>query len=148
MSDNILAVAALEEAVELLEQDNARLRQSNRILRIVNSGLRSKMEIAHRNDEEFKSACQEDILPESPEPALEIANKVMHEILSKPMPGWTYPFQPLVIDAEPESDATGYVDKAAPDSIEYKEIGGLPCLPQEHCQMQFEVLRKSRFETT
>ena len=58
MSEQILAVQALEEAVELLQKENNRLRNNNRILRIVNSGLRSKLEIAQKNDEEFQSLCQ------------------------------------------------------------------------------------------
>jgi hypothetical protein len=58
MSEQILAVQALEEAVELLQEENNRLRNNNRILRIVNSGLRSKLEIAQKNDEEFQSLCQ------------------------------------------------------------------------------------------
>ena len=61
MSEQILAVQALEEAVELLQEENNRLRNNNRILRIVNSGLRSKLEIAKKNDEEFQSLCQSEV---------------------------------------------------------------------------------------
>jgi hypothetical protein len=64
MSEQILVVQALEEALELLQEENARLRNNNRILRIVNSGLRSKLETAQKNDEEFKSLCQLEPEPE------------------------------------------------------------------------------------
>jgi hypothetical protein len=60
MSDDRNYIASLEEAIEDITEDNLRLRNTNRILRAVNSGLRSKLEIAHKNDEEFVSACQWD----------------------------------------------------------------------------------------
>ena len=61
MSEQILAVEALTEAVEFLQEENARLRNNNRILRVVNSALREKLAIANNNDEEFKSLCQNEI---------------------------------------------------------------------------------------
>jgi hypothetical protein len=56
-----LFIAALEESNELLSEENARLRNTNRVLRAVNSGLRSKLEIAQKNDEEFQSLCQAEV---------------------------------------------------------------------------------------
>jgi hypothetical protein len=63
-----LTVDALEEALEDVIEDNTRLRNNVRILRTVNSGLRSKLAIAHKNDEAFVSACQEDVIFEAIEP--------------------------------------------------------------------------------
>lgn len=160
MSDQILAVQALEEAVDLLQQENARLRNNNRILRVVNSALRGQLEIAHRNDEEFKAACEEESLPDSSNfapcteyncdpafpnvttvPCLTQAPVFISSFNANPgtiVPG-ALPFKrQSVYDYTKErgwyeagysystdmiatdSDATGYADKAAPDSIEYK----------------------------
>jgi hypothetical protein len=55
-----LVIQGLEEALEDVIDDNLRLKNTNRILRAVNSGLRSKLAIAHKNDEAFVSACQWD----------------------------------------------------------------------------------------
>ena len=87
MSEQILAVQALEEAVELLQEENNRLRNNNRILRIVNSGLRSKLEIAQKNDEEFQSLCQYEFeVPEAGEYDIEIGVDV------RPKTSWgSYP---------------------------------------------------------
>lgn len=60
MSEENLA-ASLEEAIELMQEECTRLRNQNRILRVVNSGLRSKLTVAQNNDEEFKSMCAMEI---------------------------------------------------------------------------------------
>jgi hypothetical protein len=87
MSDNQNYVDSLEEAVEDLTEDNLRLRNTNRILRAVNSGLRSKLAIAHKNDEEFVSACQ-----------------------------WDEEIDARAAQIDSESDATGYVEYAVETS--------------------------------
>jgi hypothetical protein len=52
-------IAALEESIELLQEENSRYRRSNMLLRRINSDLRRLKNIQARNDEEFKSMCQE-----------------------------------------------------------------------------------------
>ena len=114
MSEQILAVQALEEAVELLQEENNRLRNNNRILRIVNSGLRSKLEIAQKNDEEFQSLCQYEFeVPEAGEYDIEIGVDV------RPKTSWgSYPAS--------VADATGTSYEVEPlDEQEYSiNVGG------------------------
>lgn len=53
--DKDFLIAALIESNDLLQGDNARLHNTNKILRKVNSALRGQLNNAHVNDEEFKS---------------------------------------------------------------------------------------------
>lgn len=55
-------VHSLEEAIELLQEDNSRHRRALKIQRMINSALRRKLLTAHNNDEEFKEFCQSDIV--------------------------------------------------------------------------------------
>ena len=55
-------VASLLEAIEYLQEDLSRHRRSNKLLRIINSSLRQRLDIAHQNDEEFKKFCNSDIV--------------------------------------------------------------------------------------
>lgn len=55
------SIRDLEDTVEILNEEIARVRNSNRILRVANSSLRRQINIAHQNDEDFKSMCQGDI---------------------------------------------------------------------------------------
>jgi hypothetical protein len=54
-------IASLQEANEMLGEDNARYRRSNALLRRINSDLRRMQAIQHENDEAFKAMCQNDI---------------------------------------------------------------------------------------
>ena len=62
--DKDLVIAALEESIDILQTENANLRNSNRILRMVfrtlreaNESMRRSLEMAKANDEMFKSWC-------------------------------------------------------------------------------------------
>lgn len=60
-----ILIAALEESVDLLTEENSRYRRSNSLLRRINSDLRQKLNTAHENDEAFKSMCQGEVpIPE------------------------------------------------------------------------------------
>lgn len=61
--DRGLILAALEESVSLLTEENSRYRRSNALLRRINSDLRQKLNIQHQNDENFKAMCQGDFIP-------------------------------------------------------------------------------------
>jgi hypothetical protein len=54
-------ISALQESIEDLQDEVTRLRNTNRMLRGVNSKLRTQINIAHNNDEAFKAYCQVDI---------------------------------------------------------------------------------------
>jgi len=54
-------VASLVEAIEGLQDEVTRLRNLNRIQRVINSNLREQIKRANQNDENFKSFCTEDI---------------------------------------------------------------------------------------
>lgn len=56
-----LAVRALKEANETLQDTVERYRRVNVILRKVNKKLRAQVAIAHENDEEFREMCQDGI---------------------------------------------------------------------------------------
>lgn len=53
--DKDFLIAALTESNDLLQEDNARLRNTARVLRSVNSALRGQLKNAHANDEEFRN---------------------------------------------------------------------------------------------
>jgi len=55
-------IAALEESIELLREENDRYRRSNVLLRKINSDLRRLKNIQAQNDEEFRSMCQSDFV--------------------------------------------------------------------------------------
>jgi chaperonin cofactor prefoldin len=57
VADHCQLCDALEEANETLQAEVTRLRNSNRVLRTVNSHLRGQLTIAHNNDEVFKEFC-------------------------------------------------------------------------------------------
>ena len=59
-----ILIAALEESVSLLMEENSRYRRSNALLRRINSNLRQKTLIQQQNDENFKAMCQGDMVIE------------------------------------------------------------------------------------
>lgn len=61
-----LRVSELADAVDVITAEAARLRQSNRILRVVNRSLRDQLHIAHLSDELMRELCSP--LPEDEEP--------------------------------------------------------------------------------
>lgn len=65
MSERDLLVESLEESVEFLQEENLRLRNSNRILRRINSAIRSQLKNAYANDEAFKEFCESADVEES-----------------------------------------------------------------------------------
>lgn len=60
MEDQKFLIAALEESVELLQEEVARTKRLNRILRISNGALRRKLNFAAQNDEAFKTFALSD----------------------------------------------------------------------------------------
>jgi hypothetical protein len=109
-----LTVDALEEALADLTEDLNRLRNTNRILRAVNSGLRSKLEIAHKNDEEFVSACQEDVESEWDLRDIPFIKSVSY-----------IDFDEFAKAIDPESDATGYVEERSDYPQAFREHWGI-----------------------
>jgi len=59
-----LTIAALMEANEMLGELLSRYRQSNALLRRINSDLRKLKNIQYNNDLEFQSMCQGDLVIE------------------------------------------------------------------------------------
>lgn len=61
MEDQKFLIESLEEAVELLQDEITRVRKTNKVLRIVNGGLRRRLAFAAQNDQAFKDFCATDI---------------------------------------------------------------------------------------
>lgn len=59
-----LALAEMGQAIEIYEEEAARLRNSNRICRAVIRSLRRQLNIAHLNDELMKALCSPDLIIE------------------------------------------------------------------------------------